>query len=108
MSKFKTKIKKRWLLAGFLLFNLAFFQGSTGIKSAFFVAAPEKAYAYAIGAQPGADTGGPPDTGGGGGGGDSDHGNYTANDVRQVTNEAQGDIGRTLDQNERPDLGTPR
>ncbi len=39
--------------------NLVIFQNCTAVKTAIFVAAPEKAYAMAVGSQPGADTGGP-------------------------------------------------
>ncbi len=68
----KTKIPKKFTFIGilFIALNLIVFQNCTAIKTALFVSAPEKAYAMAVGSQPGADTGGP--TNGDFGGGTSD------------------------------------
>ncbi len=50
--------KKLGIISALMICAVAF-QNCSVVKSALFVAAPEKAYARAVGAQPGADTGGP-------------------------------------------------
>ncbi len=112
MSAGRWSKRKIGIISGVLLLNVFFFQNCSILKTALFVSSPEKAYAMAVGSQPGADTGGPhEDDGDGGGGTDgngSNGGNYSASDVSAVTGFAQQDVGRALDANEKPNLGTPR